>query len=309
MYARHMSSLNYFNLAGKQKFEKVGDFHMSLAMRFSSFTGNDFDGVTISDTGSQVKAAFFMGVLGYSRQFFDNWTIGINMKFHNENLNSSMNDFNFAVDLGSILDFGIINDKLKGFSYGLSFHNIGTKTVFNGIVSPTPFTFRSGLAYDWWINDKHKLLSSVDFEKVNDRGLKFNIGVAYTLFNMAIFRVGYKVGDALNGIKWGAGFHYQNFKLDYSFDFGDVGINNRVEIGFHLNPDKKEKGPNFETLYYMGVKAFNNDELDKAEKIFRLILKVNPNYDKADDRLQETLDLKKKRRRLNNFQRSMEGIE
>ena len=308
MYTRYINRVNFFNLAGKVKYPGVGDFALAFAGMFISQMSIDKN--TLTKTGKKIKNSSVQFTLNYTRIFMDNITAGINLKFLNDSLSDKYNDFNFAVDLGGIIDLEVFDPQLEQLCLGISFLNLGTRSEFSTKSFPLPFTFRSGLSYDWKINTKHSLLSAMDFEKVNDRGLKFNMGLEYTIINMIKFRFGYKVGDKRNGFKFGMGLHYNNYRLDYSFDYGDLGVNNRIEIGYEFTPPAKTinvKGT-VETLYYMGVKAFNQDDFARAKKYFKMILKLIPDHKRTLQRLEEIKEIEDKEARLERFRNSMQEL-
>ncbi|HMA99779.1 MAG TPA: PorV/PorQ family protein [Spirochaetota bacterium] len=308
MYTRYISEINFFNLVGKVKIPGIGDFALAFAGMFMGQIGIDYN--TLTETGQQFKNNSIQFTLNYSRIFRDNITAGINLKFLNDSLTDKYNDFNFAADIGGIIDLGLFDPQLEQLCFGLSFLNLGTRSKFAQESFSIPFTFRSGVSYNWRINTKNRLLAVMDFEKVIDRALKFNIGLQYTLINMIKFRFGYKCGDKLNGFKFGIGVHYNNYRLDYSFDYGSLGPNNRVEVGYEFTPPAKTinvKGT-VETLYYMGVKAFTDDELERAKKYFKMVLKLVPDHKRSRQRLQEIKDIQQRENMLERFRDSMQEL-
>lgn len=210
-------------------------------------TGELFDGGSIS-----------LGI-GYAYNLTDNFSIGIGLKYINENIwHSSASGF--AGDIGTLF-----TTSLNGMRIGMSISNFGTKMQMTGrdaaiLVDPDPtiegnnnkipakydtdkwdlpLLLRVGLAMEVIQTAEHRFTIAVDANHPNDNTEYVNFGGEYGFNDMFFLRVGYAnafVKDGETGLAFGGGINYNiagttAFKFDYSYSgFGELGDISRIQI-------------------------------------------------------------------------------
>lgn len=117
-------------------------------------------------------------------------------------------------------DIGLSFKTESGFMVGLSASQFGSKIKFDDEEEKLPFTLRAGLAKrigDAKTSDSEFNLVA-DAIKQIDNDVKFNLGgEALFLKRMIVGRVGYRLGEDIQGLTVGAGFRVKDYFFDYAY--------------------------------------------------------------------------------------------
>ncbi len=232
--------------------------------------------------------------LGYAKSIYKTSRLivasGVVFSYINQNLDGSSKG-DITIDLGFKGKFKWPNPDLKkilgnDLSMGLVFQNVsfgsGEET------ENTPKGLKIGLGV------KAYNLVNVDFDMIQyfSSSFKFNIGLEYIIKKIVALRVGGKLGsDKLDLFSAGLGVNYKikgkKFTLDYSLTpYQELQMIHRFGLKFEMSKPKPKKiDP--DVHYYKGVNCFINKEYKKAIKIWEKVLKIDPGYEKARERIKE----------------------
>ena len=193
----------------------------------------------------------------------------------------------------------VINKKIN---LGLSVINIPVGLSIMG--NPIPLTIRIAIASEVYKN----LTISLDAAKVmtNIKELPtIGVGIEYWIIDMIGIRAGYRfMGADVDKFTVGLGFRKRlgkkiHFEINYAFapplsqDIALVSIGSlSVTIKFPIKM-KTMDWEKLNQLYYKGIEYFTAEEFDKAIKIWEKCLKINPNFERAKQKIQEAENLKK----------------
>lgn len=185
--------------------------------------------------------------LNYSKYLTDNFSIGFNAKYINENL-WHMSATGFAIDIGTLYKIPVLNE----LRIASSISNFGTKMQLSGrdvtviynsgagntnIINSNieldkfdlPLIFRFGLSVDAIKSSSNRITIGVDAIHPNDNSEYINTGFEYSWNEIVFLRAGYNSlfeTDSEKGLTFGVGINYRIFdlvkaKFDYAFqDFG-----------------------------------------------------------------------------------------
>ncbi|MDD5686671.1 MAG: PorV/PorQ family protein [Elusimicrobia bacterium] len=206
---------------------RIGSFGAS----FLYYDGGNFEWNNLDGTSRNVKAQQdIVGTIGYGREIFNNFSLGINAKYLSSKLVETYKGTAYAGDFGVLYKTGV-----DGFSTGLSIQNIGTKLKYIEEADALPMNIRLGIAYKKAILQNHNFLIAIDTIKSNESNIRENIGIEYCFKRIISLRVGYKVGYDIDKITLGAGFQMQGLKVDYGIGLVDtLNPNQRISIGYRF---------------------------------------------------------------------------
>jgi len=215
-------------------------------------------------TGNTFSAGMFAIGLTYARYLTENFIIGANIKYVQENISNSTAQ-GVAIDIGTVF-----KTPFYGIQFATSISNFGTKMEIsgqdllfqsdplpnsNGSVDrlnsyyqtdpfDLPLRLQIGISKEFKLSDDQRLSVAVDAAHPSDNSQFVNTGAEWAMFNERFFlRGGFKtlfLKDREEGLTLGAGFHYNSlgyltFAIDYAYQqfkyLGDVhtfGVN----IGF-----------------------------------------------------------------------------
>jgi flagellar motor protein MotB len=249
----------YYNPAGMAKsiisqvsfthvewFQSVRDENISLMMPFSigtfGFSLNYLSVASMDKTdASGVKTGTISpdaisGVIGYSKQYSDDFYIGSCLKINNYTIDPS-DSKGSAMSL--LVDTGLIYDMpfLKGMSAAITAMNIGMGTVYKSESFMQPITFRGGLGYSG-----NNFNAEADLESASDNNINYCLGGGLTLLDSVSIRGGWK-GGTINQFTAGAGFLLNNFSIDYAFvpyTTDGLGVTHRITAAYKFGqPEAK----------------------------------------------------------------------
>jgi len=155
----------------------------------------------------------------------------------------------------------------------------------------------------------------IDFLKYSDSGFRGNLGAEYWFRDIVAARIGTKLGAGqLNHFTWGIGvkqkFGQYTVYFDYAMlPYGDMGLTHKMSL--KMDVDKIEiKFPDKEELwYYKGVDYFIHGEYEKADIMWKKVLKKNPENEQAKARLKEVskiLKMKEKESKMTEIEKSFQ---
>ncbi len=219
-------------------------------------------------TGRFFSWQSMMFAVTFGRYFTDHLSLGISLKYIREGA-YSLTASGVAIDLGSLLDTGVLGMKL-----GVSLSNLGTEMRLEGknlqidydwykseneeISSSAfletagwklPLLFRIGLAMEvvglqgqLMQSANHKILIATDTIDPRDGLLRTNVGVEYQWRNLFMLRAGFR-GISLeendsyitSSYSAGLGLRYKIDKIDFSLDYGFcdykmLGVGHQVSV-------------------------------------------------------------------------------
>lgn len=206
-------------------------------------------------TGETFSAGDYAFGVSYARKLYENFTIGVNLKYIREDIaNSSAQGI--AIDIGTLF-----NSPFYGIKFSSSISNFGTKMQMEGDdllfqndpdeqssgnnenigafyetdKFDLPLKLQIGFARDFELAEGQMLTVAVDGTHPNDNSEYVNFGAEFALLdNMVFLRGGMKslgMNDRVEDYSLGAGFRYDkldfiDISVDYAFqkyDFlGDV---------------------------------------------------------------------------------------
>jgi len=207
-HADWLADIAYEAAAYAKTFRNIGTFGISVAY----LTSGDMEETTVEQqagTGRIFNTSDLMVGLSYAKQLSDKFSIGANVKYVREKLDTE-DASAWAIDIGTLYYTGFNSLRL-----GMYIRNFGPELEISGfyndydngslILDPEtldpeekdylpfhmPMTFAVGIAYDFDINESQKLTTGVDLVHPNDNVEKFNVGAEYTFYNTLALRAGY----------------------------------------------------------------------------------------------------------------------
>jgi hypothetical protein len=225
----------------------LGDFG-NVGLNISTMTMPEMDVTTEyypEGTGETFGAGSFALGVSYSRYLYQQFLIGVNVKYVREFISESIAQ-GVAMDIGTIF-----NTPFWGVRFSTSIRNFGTKMQMSGedllfqtgldqtangsndqldvYLGTDPFELplhmQIGVARDFRIASQ-RLTLAVDAAHPNDNTEYLNLGGELAMLNEMVFiRGGYKslfISDREEGMTIGGGFRYANLKpmilhFDYAF--------------------------------------------------------------------------------------------
>lgn len=199
--------------------------------------------------------------INYSKFLTENFSIGFNAKYINENL-WHMSATGFAIDIGTLYKIPILNE----LRIASSISNFGTKMQLSGrdvtVIYNTgsgnsnlinsnieldkfdlPLMFRFGLSVDAVKTSSNRITIGVDAIHPNDNSEYINSGFEYSWNEIVFLRAGYNSlfeTESEKGLTFGFGINYRIFelvkaKVDYAYqDFGRLKSVHYFSIGLEF---------------------------------------------------------------------------
>ena len=186
----------------------------------------DTDDAGYVDTDMFKPSASVLG-LGYAFAPTDRFSVGLHIKFANEDLGTahltseSSDAGKTSEDLKmntTAFDFGLMYQMdWKNLMVAMSARNFSESLKYAEEQFELPLTFRMGVSADMAEN----LSVSVVNERPRDYFTTYRLGVEYSLMNMLDIRAGYVTPSDEAGINLGVGFKLAGLGVDVSYtDFG-----------------------------------------------------------------------------------------
>lgn len=235
-YNRYFADLNYLSGAVGYRLKNVGVF----AVFFSNLDYQDLQEALVTSptggadtrTGSTFTGGDMLVGLGYSRDFTDKLSIGINAKYLKEDL------FTYDVDIMAF-DIGTYyNTGYKGFRIAMSAQNFTTGSVsFLGEKRSDrtdgydiPLIFRVGASFDFVggqggiidLGENHYVQLGLDAINSNDYGERYHVGGEYCFGRMIAFRSGYRFNYEEGNLSLGLGLNFEVSGVKAFFDYAYV---------------------------------------------------------------------------------------
>lgn len=214
---------------------------------FGTIRADNEDGYI--DTGVFSPTALSVG-LGYAKALTDKFSVGGNVRYVKQDLQSSIIGFNG--DGSQLLtdnrvnvmafDFGIIyRTGFKSLDFGMNVRNFSKELKYQDESFQLPLTFEIGLsmnAMDLLAADdtQHDFVVSVDAVHPRDYAEQMNLGAEYVFLNAFALRAGYAFPNDEHNFSAGAGFRKaSNLALDYAYTpFGVFDPVHRFSVRFGL---------------------------------------------------------------------------
>ncbi len=253
-YVNHFADTDYAFLNYTHSFKEIGVFSATLIYcNYGKFDYSDPDGKL---SGAEFYVYDIMGQVGYSKKLFDNFRLGINLKYASsayENYNASALGFDISTTYF---------DPKKQLGSSILIQNIG-----RSIVSFQPSTKKENLPFNIQLSINKKLSHSPirfhfmyhDLQKWNINSLEsknidskfkvftgnlsnhivlaseflfsesFNIRLGYNFKNRKDLQPVSKAGGI--GFSWGVGFNVKKLNISYSYSrFHFSGTSNNLTI-------------------------------------------------------------------------------
>lgn len=183
------------------------------------------------DTGVFSPTALSVG-LGYAKALSDKFSVGGNIRYVKQDLQSSIIGFNS--DGSEMLtdnrvnvmafDFGIIyRTGYKSLDFGMNVRNFSEELKYQDEGFQLPLTFEIGLSMNAMdllaaAESQHDFIVSVDAVHPRDYAEQMNIGGEYVFVNSFALRAGYAFPNDEHNFSAGAGFRKaSNLALDYAY--------------------------------------------------------------------------------------------
>ncbi len=179
--------------------------------------------------------------LAYGKQLSEQFSVGGQIRFANQNLGNSevpqynqvlvdsvlTTDTTYAVKSYSLnvvaFDFGTIyKTGLKSLAFGMYVSNFSRELTYERESFQLPLTFRFGISMNLMdlvpsMQDFSSFVVSVDAVHPRSYSEYLNIGGEYTIMNTLAFRAGYVTHQDDYGLTLGVGVHKFGFAFDYSY--------------------------------------------------------------------------------------------
>lgn len=234
-YNHWIADLKVLSGAVGYKLETVG----TLAVSYISLDyGNIAEALTTSPSGGvdTRTGSFFTGSdvmvgFGIARNFTDKLSIGVNIKFMQENLYKYSSSL-WGFDVGSLYNTG-----WRGVRIAMSAQNFSTQARFLYTKQEElqtyeiPLIYRIGVSMDLMGGndlflggepDQHKITFNIDAIHTNDYKERLHLGIEYKIFNILSLRGGYKFNYDEGNLSMGAGIDYIISGIRINFDYAYV---------------------------------------------------------------------------------------
>ena len=262
-----------------------------MNLNYGNFTGldNNFNPTTVGATGeSGLMLSYAFPLYSEVPVRKDYGAIGVNFKF----LQNSLSEYTaqaLAIDFGAIYHLPFLN----GLSAGAVYKNFGSKMKFVTTDANLPTTLNFGLAYN---NETlHDMMLTVDYEMPNDQNNAVSAGVAVSPVYFMSLRAGWKnTQDSIaNGARFGFGFNFGSFSLDYAYtpydNFGNI---NTVSLGVALgNFGSVEKASDYylDKHFREAAGYYYRSDYIEARREFEDILSAYPDHAPSHKYLEKIL--------------------
>ncbi len=190
-------------------------------------------------TGETISPGFKVFGLTYAKQLTDKFSFGITAKYVVEDLVAKK-----AAAL--VFDGGILyNTGYRSIKVAAALRHFGPEIIYFDRSYPLPQTFTIGISAELFspsdplisqLQDQ-TLLFSYNLSQPRDYSQQHHVGFEYSYLNMFFLRAGYKINFDEEGITFGAGVKYKNYRIDYSFnDYGQfLGNVHRFSVGLEID--------------------------------------------------------------------------
>lgn len=168
--------------------------------------------------------------MSYARFFTDKFSAGFTLNYLHMGLAET------AVNTGSF-DFGIMyRIGIKDLKLGMAIQHLGGNFQFDERESKLPMSFKVGISFNAFKNDRQSLALAMEFAHPSDNLEHANVGAEYALNNMFFLRAGQHINYDTDGISFGFGAaiptgETTRMQADYSgVDMGPLGLVHRLSL-------------------------------------------------------------------------------
>ena len=208
----------------------TGKHNLALSVNLLTFSNIEIRGnVPTEEPSGTTEAMNFVGMISYSRYLFEDYAVGVNLKYLFEKYYLEKAS-GWAVDLG-IKKKNIINN----LDLGITVQNLGQMSELKDKSTPLPLIFSGGLGYTVPVEILgNSPLLATDIQYINDEDVYYHFGSKLDLLTYFVIRLGWIAGAAKNEPTFGLGLNYSNFHFDYSYSpvqYQPYG-SQRVSFGF-----------------------------------------------------------------------------
>lgn len=221
-YTKGIQNLNFLNIAGKMKLNKIGNVALGvMALLYGDmYKVTEENGILIK-SGEKINSGDYLAVGNFSRRFGDKISVGVNLKMIGETLDTS-HLIGIGGDLGGIYEFS------KEMGAGISVLNLG--------IQDAPMLIRAGMHYQKVLSNNMAFLLTGEVDKNGDSGIKAGLGGEVTFLDRYTLRTGYRIGDAIGAFRMGAGVNIKGLFVDYSFNnYSDLANVHRIGITYKID--------------------------------------------------------------------------
>ncbi len=209
-------------------------------------------------TGYPKPYAYAVG-LAYAKQLSEQFSVGGEVRFANQNLGNSIVPVYRQVMVNNVLttdtsyvtknyslgvlafDFGTIyKTGLKSLAFGMSISNFSREIAYEEQSFELPLTFRFGISMNLMdlvpsLQHLNSFVVSIDAVHPRSYSEYLNIGGEYTFMNILALRAGYITKQDDYGLSLGVGVHKFGISIDYSYTphriFNDI---HRISVRFAI---------------------------------------------------------------------------
>ncbi len=127
------------------------------------------------------------------------------------------------------LDLGVMyRTGIEGLMVGATYRNLGRMETLDTVRSPLPGTFRAGAAIE-----RGKVTGSFDLRLPRKGTSGVHTGIEYRVKEAAFLRAGFRSGIDARKWSFGLGLNRRNWRVDYAFVLGVLGLvgSHRIAVG------------------------------------------------------------------------------
>jgi hypothetical protein len=212
--------------------------HFTVAVNAVRLAIEEFEETTVLEpdgTGRMVRAGDVLVGLAIGRRFTDRLTIGGQIKFVQETLDTE-NFSNFLFDIGALYYTGFRQLRL-----GFSLQHFGPDMKIIRQSFRMPLLFRLSAADEILENDSFRLSAGIDLVHPTDNVEWVNMGVELELYKSLALRGGYRLNVDEGNLSLGVGVNTPQIggvfaRFDYAYvKYGDIfGATHRFSVSLGL---------------------------------------------------------------------------
>jgi tetratricopeptide (TPR) repeat protein len=287
------------NLGIRQEYlagaRRIGDGGIAASLNYISygtFNNLDANGALINTTTDQA----FAGTIGWGTGYFDDrLSLGIDLQGSQESLGSSISTL-YTSSLGALYEI------IPGLTVGADFNEIGLSA--EGGEAPTVLN----LGAAWQVFNRNLTLAG-EWSRPNLGEASPSVGGEWRFFDDYAVRAGWRFGngdpDELDqGFSAGAGIKLGPFQIDYAYvPYGTITPVQRISITMDLSEGLFGGNiviagmgvtQNAEAEYTDGKAAYDKGDWYEAKISLSRVIKIMPDYSKADEVKVMLADIAKK---------------
>jgi len=231
-----------------------------IGFSFQYVNYGDFYGTIVDPSSPQgyddlgiYKLSAYAAGIGYAKQLTQQFSVGGQVKWLQQNLGSSIIPLITGSDTTKTtvsnkmsplaFDFGTqFKTGIKSLVFGMSVRNFSRQVQYVNDGFQAPLTFTLGISMNVldFANElpfNQSLLISVDASHYTDRPEEVKVGADYRMFDMLSLRAGYsstnRLSDEGNGFSYGVGLSKLGLTIDYAYTpFGVFGNVQQLTVRF-----------------------------------------------------------------------------